>query len=305
MSLGSWNNVSTSFAFDEDNAIGETNYLEVWESGKGNCAPDKSSLERVFMVDWDQLDAFLDAVLGWSAYDPQPTISRTLPDQHPQIATCYAMSASWEPPKNKIDTDHIFIDPPYAKVRVNYEPVDYAVLADGDITHEWDRYITQVPTYHPEFITTAGGVQFVTNPTHKLAEQPPVGTYTTGLTLVWHQVPALGDNPFVCPNGTTMAELQGSINNATFFNYPATTVQFVGFEPHMTLPRRGATSYYWEIRLQFQIKYNGTGLDGNTAGWNHFYDISVPGWDQVVSTKSGAPLYTQADLTSIFSVTGP
>ena len=114
-------------------------------------------------------------------------------------------------------------------------------------------------------------------------------------TLGWSRVPL--------PPWDTIRDLAGKVNNATFLNYPAGTVLFVGSEARHDF--QIVDTGLWRIDYHFKVRLvHGTGAGNPNLGWNYFYReqaASSEHWLEVVD-EDGNNVYQSGDLTTLFTL---
>lgn len=287
--------------------LGSSNYREMHDgTGEGSISPDSSTHTRIFLVDWGQMPDFYDDLLGYATLGGG-SIIRVLPDEHPLFPGCFARNATYKPwgVKRLETTDH-FINPPYAMLTATYEYVPFNVLADEDIEGEYDRFVEWTLEPQSEFLQLQGGTKFETTG-RVLTESPGRIVHTTTITAIWHDVPAFDeDDPAYPPNSSKFDAARGRVNDSDFLGYHAGTVMFVGCSgAKMTRPRLSDGARMWTLPLQFAIKDEGFGAQGDIAGWQHLYDVQTDEWDKVLSAKTGNEIYPTADFNDLFVIDSP
>jgi hypothetical protein len=116
----------------------------------------------------------------------------------------------------------------------------------------------------------------------------PQGTFH----LTWHRV--------ALPPWSTMRELRGKVNDATFVGAPAGTVLFLGARVRRRF-HFVALGGFWEVQYTFQENTKEL-TSGAKVGWNHFYkETKVAGehWVAIADEDGNAP-YGAGDLTQLF-----
>lgn len=102
------------------------------------------------------------------------------------------------------------------------------------------------------------------------------------IVLNWQRVPR--------PPWDAMRDLRGRINDATFLNYPAGQVLFVGARSRSEL--RFGSDPLWRVEYRFQAR---------SEAWNKQYRDAPAGW-QGIEDGDGNPLYETGDFSQLFTM---
>lgn len=307
MGLESWTYLD-GVAGWPDTGLGTLVYGELKDSGNAGFGVNNSGADRHFIIDYGEEEVFLLDLLGWSFWQSN-ALKRRLPDQHPLFTNFYATSATLEPwgaPAKNPDIP--FIKKKFWKVSAQYEAVDYAVLADADVTSETQRYCSFKYGFQTQFLTTTSFFQFEAS-RNKIGTQPAVRTAQMQLQLTWHNVPSLDAEPFKIPVESKIKALQGKVNSDTFLGFPAGTVQFVGADPQFAKPRVSSTVgdpglYSWDITYTFLIKDEGESplYAPERIGWQHSYDLKENRWDRVRSIVGNELPFQTGAFAGLFTI---
>lgn len=292
--------------------LGSTEYKEADGSDTFETGEADGEITRIFYTSWDVRSSFMDAVLGYSVNNGNGTLSRpSLPDQHPAFKNYYATKVKLEKVgmPDRYETSSKLPRYLAAKFTVTYTPVTYHVTDDEHTDNELQRFVTREYVPGADYFTVNGGMKFTTSGV-VLSQQPAKITTFLELNYTWHKVPAKPGNPFVPPNVQKISDCVGRINSEVFdlegMNLAPGTVLCLPPETRLVPPRVTSgnpdNNYQWEIMFKFLYRENGYGLDGNLAGHQYLYDQANAGWDKVVSTLSGQPLYEEEDLNILFTL---
>lgn len=289
-----------------DSSAGEVPYGELvykeshHESGE-EVYGDNASATRVFFVDWDQRQPFVDALLGW-AYRSYPGVARILADEHPELGHFFAVNAKVKP-KGQSSVDGVKSNWTIAQVMAEYKPVDYAVLRDNEVSSEMDRYTSRRYGMTADYLTLNSAMKFVTSG-RVLSAAPGIVVPSEEIKYIWRQVPADVAEPFLIPTRTQIATCQGKTNSSVFDGYAAGTLLFSHVEASMTMPRLEDGFYYWEIIYTMIHRDNGAGIGGERAGVNYIFDTSNNRWDLAThdGTAGGVRIYQNSDLNALFEL---
>lgn len=304
--------------------IGVKHYREnTKESGVASFTESSGNAHRVFLVDWDQSNAFIQDVLGYSEIGGGITnVSRVLPDLHPEFPM-YAMTAKRVP----IDPSTVaagISEWSRAWIDVEYRQVDYFVEADVILqTDELYRFVSRRTIPKGDYLQLQNNTfQWVSrpNPNKNLGFTPGIIIPAKTLEYVWKFVPSrtfiFGGDPNIQlrpPTEATILALIGTTNSTTFDSiYPAGTVLFTAAEATL-IPPRFNNFYMWDIKYYFECKDHGAGVGGEEAGVNYLYDQvgtnaappNTPRWDLITTTGAvgGQRLYNSGDLNALFKIT--
>lgn len=311
MSLSAWTYGRTPTNW-MDSSLGTLVYREEVDSGKVQFAPSGSTAERTFYVDYNDVDLFVDHLLGYGYWDSTTKITRKeLPDEHPYFARMYAVAASVEPfPQGRaavMASPINFTGKPFAKVVAQYEAPDYKVATDAEIVYEWQRFCSFKYTFQTQQLTLTGSMQFEATQ-RKLSVQPAIRSQVMVLQVTWHNVPALDDNPFQVPTQSAILDLEGKLNSSSFMTFDAGTVLFAGLDPVMSKPRCTSTTgeeglWTWNIVYTFHLKDNGTSdLYGEKQGWQYTFDLQQGRYDRLRSVIGNQLAYQTGDLNALFTI---
>lgn len=306
MSLETWALVNSP----ED--LASSNYCELKESKNAGFTKDNSSIERVFLVHNTAIADFLDDVMGWSFWQQMGNewfLRRIIPDQHPTYGAFWAhetkvegMGAVGKNTDGSPKWD-------YYKVVVQYKPVPYAILKDGDTTGEWQRMCEFSYKTASEYITINAPMKLCTSG-RTLATPPGKIIATTTLQVIWHQVPGKDGKPFLMPNHNQVIDQAGKLNMigdgfADYCDCLPGSMLFLSGESKLVLPMLGQEKWFFDITLNFAIKDNGPGIEDDfCAGFNYIFDSASNRWDKATTTGSffsGTKLYDEnGDFASLF-----
>lgn len=283
-------------------------YRELIDSGQATFGLN-SGADRKFIVNYDRVSAFVDDLLGYGWWLSSGTLHRhSLPDPHPLFARMYAVGASIQPFGKASVADNIdYISTPLAMVTAHYEPTEYYVKADNEVTAETQRFCSFKYGFQTQALTLQGGMKFETTG-RILSAQPAIRQQILTLQVIWNNVPGLDDNPFVVPTQTNILALEGKINSATFLGFSPGTVLFAGADPVMSKPRLATLQqeglYTWQIAYTFQIRDNGVSplYAGEHQGWQYVFDIVSARYDRMRSVLGNTMAYQTGDLNTLFSI---
>lgn len=260
--------------------------------------------QRVFRVDWsDRLEFIAElwgqygAVGGAFVYQP--------PAFFPQVPQAFVNEVRVEPfdadnPNGSAVTSLTSATNRYdagAKVTAVYrsaEDEDHA--ARGDLpTVPSGTYLRYRSDLSSDYVALPGRVFRWDADDEPVADDvnPGVLVPSEEFTLSWLRVPL--------PPWNTMRDTVGKVNNATFLNYPAGTVLFVGVETRHDF--QIVDTGLWRVDFHFKVRLvHGTGAGSPNLGWNHFYReqaASGEHWLEVVD-EDGNNVYQAGDLTALF-----
>ena len=325
--------MSLSYTFSYDDHSG-TNGLPskngYWESGQDadlteGYGADSAAVTRVFYCLWTSRFDFINALLGYTSLNSDNTLTRYLPDPHPQLNNFWAVDATASPmgPPDKdpnVSTVGASITgggvgyrkATLAKVTATYKYLDYAILTDDTVKGytypELSRYISRSYEFQTDYLNINGGLKFVTSGL-PLSATPGFPVTRIGLNYTWHEVPAKSANPYIPPNINNVNTCMGKVNSVAFdplgLDAAVGTVWFVGFEPKLITPKLATNIQYWEITAKFLWGDYGAGVCGDSrAGWNYAYDLKNNRWDKITAdgTCAGATPFQSADLNTIFKI---
>jgi len=276
-------------------------FKELGGSPVENYTSDGFQAERVFLIAWEDRDAFATEILGQAAdYGATPSLN------YPGKTAVFATSVRFEPfdpdnPDPQVLTDlaeglnsysHSF-----AKATVAYETLTEEDRSDGpeaesgtQITYRME-YDAEELEITPRAWKWADNLSLAVPDDLELIKTVPV----TDHLLTWHQV--------IRPPWDTIRSLQGKVNSGTFLGCPEATVLFRGATANKLYRssfEAGASEFCWEILYAFReraIKF-----DGQVYGWNHYYRDDPPGWVEL--THGSDRMYDLADLATLFQQSG-
>jgi hypothetical protein len=302
-------------------------YTELRSSGKEQFTETDGTANRVFEVNWDVRQDFIDDCLGYSSLaSDNITINRVIPDEHPDYPLFYALDATVEGKGvlGQGDSPNGNIDWTHAVITVNYRPRRYLVADDDSVEgNEQNRYTSRNSDFSGEFLTGQQSMKFVTAPNSTLTVSPGRITGTQELTYTWHDVPSIGGSPFIVPNQDARDACIGCINSQNFdvngYNLPIGTVLFLGQKTDFKTPRLGGGivegnpngAYRWDIIMKFLYRNNGTWsgtTEGNPdfyIGHNFIWRVDKGAYDLITTdgTTGGMRLYPNtADLNSLWTI---
>lgn len=302
-----------------ENLGGGLEYTESKDSRETGFTENDASTERIYFVkagpDLTTLAAFMDALVGYSRWEPQedipvaevvgappvmrpvpPLLRRVLPDRHSIWRNWYCTKANVEGMGVAGKTANVHPVPEHAlcRVRAFYQPVDYLVASDEAVTlrfgpglirsfsREYQRFCRFIPENNTEFLTLHGAMKFVTS--GRALDAPPAKLHSTKLlTIEWLKVPAYGDNPFGNPVEITDLANRGRLNAFGFLGFNPGTVLYLGAKTKVVTPPLGNDTYYHNITFNFAIKDNGS-VPGPPVEWighNWLWDVPNNRWDLV------------------------
>jgi hypothetical protein len=315
----------TSWTFDTTATgtfpIGDKKYrIQHGDSGAASISTTDSSQTLVYQVDWSQLNAFIDDVLGYTNLNGV-NLNRIVPDWSPDFAMFFATKASVRPKGQPSTGMGLTTDGNYgnktapqwkvAEISVTYQPLHYAILNDNQIGTELDRYVTRKTDIKADYLQLQqGAMKWVTRPNHEALNQAP-GIITPALVVeyTWHEVPSKysptdGNLEFRIPTSDRILALQGKCNLTPFDGYAKGCVLFTHGNAEMILPRLQGGQRYWNIKYSCEVRDYGTGLGGERAGVNYIYDTINNRYDLITTTGlfGGTRLYQYAELNDLFKL---
>ena len=268
----------------------------------GGSPQEEYSLEgfraqRVFLIAWEDRDAFAAQVLGTVAgYASSESV------HYPGKSTAFAVRVHYEPfdpdnPDFKALTELAeglnSYTSSFAKATVQYQTTSPRDRQDGPEneagTHLSYRMLFGVESQE----LLPGGWKWEDQP-ELPAPADLVVPKTLPVTehhLIWHQV--------IFPPWDAIRNLQGKVNSDVFLGCPAGTVLFLGAEANKLYRSAwdaGASEFCWQIHYVFRERALKQG--GQVLGWNHFWRPDPPGWAML--TGGAGPLYEAADLSVLF-----
>jgi uncharacterized protein Usg len=280
------------------------------DTAKETFSESSSSSVKKYIVDWNQRAAFLDDLLGY-AYTQSGKLYRVLPDQHPDLYNFYALEASIDP-EGAPSVSGRKSSWKRALITVTYRPVNWDVKSDEQVTTELDRYVQKEYSEAADMLTLQSYFKFCQRDAI-LQSQPGMIQPFLECTYTWKQVPANNSSPYKIPNESTVRDLIGTVNNATFDGRAKGTVLFAGVEPKPITPKlSSATSkwLYWDIAYKFIIRDNGPVTISSTteqAGHNYIFDSAYGRYDLVTAgtnagLTTGQRIYEYSDFSQLFTV---
>ena len=234
----------------------------------------EGTIQREFDVDWADRWTFMGLMLGgpvlmpdnnWYIYPPQ-YYPRT-----PLIAKNSSYKGIGEPGISGSDITYT-----KARIRITYGLAEFTIAEQEDPaiwmeeSSVYKAEILQIPSYALKFSGTD----------EKITEPAGIIVITADITLVRYNVAYL--------DRAAVEAMCGKVNSATFLNYPAGTLLFMGFSPKRTINVYGWSSMY---TVSVGIKYK-------PEGWNNFFRPGH-GWTAVVINDDDDPLYESGDFSSL------
>lgn len=291
----------------------EIEYEEIAEGYSENWQTKQSSVTRILRVAHDDASAFVSDMLGF-AIAGAGSITRFLPESHPDFGSLYAVSCDLVGGFGAFDqtgpSDCIRFEK--LTYRVTYQSLPYAIREDGDITDEaaaeLSRYVERKLDFSVENFTIPPGNTYKfydATPSNRRAvhQAIPKAAPTQDAVYIWHRVP-LESVPFAKINAAL-----GKVNGVAFdtsvdgLNAPKWTMLFVAAE----YDRYYGPGGNWEVNLTYRFAYKNNGDDPNNAdyqaGWNHIYAPLNYEFRLVSSdgTYTGTPIYEEFDLNTLFT----
>lgn len=287
-------------------------YIDLKDTGSGTFMTTDCKAQRKFLVNYVDLDSFLDYLLGF-ATGAFGKIKREPPDAHPDFPTLYCTQAQiqgYGPPgvgtlAGNLGTQYTF---PYAIVTAEYGQLDYAV---GGLPDYPNNYITRTTQLSSQYITVQGFMNAASRATSsQLQIQPGFQLPSVELVITEWMIPGA---QFTIPNIVNIQKAIGCVNDSYFENVPAGCALYTGCVPVVTKPQlhteNGQTPIYtWRLEHHFVLKNNGPSIPGDFldggAGWNYILDTVpkattgstvTPGWDLLLSN---GPWSTAAAATA-------
>lgn len=290
-------------------------YDELNSSPKLKVARDSSQATRIFLIDWDDIEAFVDELF------PSPLEGYGGQSYYPSRPWLVAQSASFEPfdPDNPSGCgEAINVYPGGARVTVEYGipkddqkqgPTEGDSNGDGTgpggdqgstggETGNDDQKVTHVR----HDVSIAGEMLTLPNSGLKWANPDDQGSTDAGteanagktIPLIEHQITW---SHVQSPPWANIRACIGRVNNGNFCGAAAETVLFLGCEAFREISSDGASD--WEVKYKFAEK--NTSMNGDDVeGWNHFFRPSSGNFERL-QTKHGGQIYKEADMTALYN----
>ncbi len=173
--------------------------------------------------------------------------------------------------------------PQFARMRIIFGPPEYdptsATLA-GELELDFSQSAFALDQQKPSFQWASGG-----DISPSIAPSFRLTTILASLTLY---------NRGTLNQGL-IANLCGSVNNATFQGYPVETVCFRGAKSRRTLTMQGQLNY--SLTMLFEIM-PGNGTPPGSPTWNTLFKPGT-GWAAFTIKGSGSKLFPPANLSSL------
>ena len=321
------------FTSDEIAAIGIESYgIRQGEHPTHSREVDASTIETQYLINGDpfgsdaNFERFVAYMLGASTtYIDTGTgrmqISRLMPQTwpgKPQFAAVKIPRAIGHKFLNDDVTSETYPIPTYdkRKVTVIYQHMPFALIDDTHTTAEYLRYTQTMPAQHEvSYLNLPGGVmRFFKNGGGGPSDKPipysvgfPVPMST--ITRKWIRVPfeAWGDQSTAALYGRVYGNYEtgekpytGTVNNATFLNYPPGYMLYLGVEEELQLDPLG-DSLCWNLSHKWLISH----LAPHT--WKYYFSVVAAdagnnGW--YFTAKDGSGFFTTATLpddTALFN----
>lgn len=291
----------------------EIEYEEIAEGYGENWQTKQSSVTRILRVAHGDASTFVSDMLGY-AIAGAGSITRFLPESHPDFGSLYAVSCDLVGGFGAFDQTGPSECIRFEKLtyRVTYQSLPYRVREDGDIfdilAPELSRYVERKRDFAVENLALPPSNAFkfydATPANRQPVMQPlPKAFPTEDWSYTWHRVP-LESVPF-----DTINEASGKVNDQQFdfsqdegLDAATWTLLFLGAE----YERYYGPGGNWEANVTYRFAYRNNGDDPNNAnfqaGWNHFYQPSSRQFRAVTSdgTYTGTPVYEDFDFHRLF-----
>lgn len=301
MSLDTW--LYTTKRNDQAWDSNEYKVMNASPSGEGTISAESTTFTFTYMVEYDNVDHFVDDVLGYSIVQgtsSSATMSRVLPEQHPFVSTAYAVRASFRTagiPLEVFQWNKAVVD-------VVFDVVDYPVLSDSEITSELQRFVSIKVKSKTEFLSVQGFLKFVDggSPPLPLNAQPGFLVPSQIIEMVWRRLP---ESP---AGGIALSPLQirvnqslGHVNVAPFLQYKRGQVLFLDADSKLSFPTLESGTQFWDQTLTFAVRYGDNTVG---SGWNQFFNTTANQWMVVTTTglAGGTKIYQDdIDFNQTFS----
>ncbi|MGD9128248.1 MAG: hypothetical protein PVH19_12800 [Planctomycetia bacterium] len=251
--------------------------------------------KRVFIIKWEDRDAFAIELLGIDAiYGGGMTTS------YPSKTNTYAIKIRFEPldpayldekELASLTSDINSYSNSYAKATVEYITIDPSDA--GSAYTEDDANLTYQMYETGEYLSVGSGGWSWTDTSTAI---PSSQTLTKWVPIREHHLTwDITDEP----PWSTIQSLQGTINNSTFLGCPAGTVLFTGVNARKRFLAdfdEDPCPFFWRITYVFRER--SVQFGSSTYGWNYVYRETPAGWVEV--TNGTDKLYDSADLTTLF-----
>jgi len=306
-------------------------YEEIEGSQTLQVGRDNSSGRRIFKINWDQIDEFVDALLPTEVSQSQSQY-----DSFPGYPRLKASNLSFEPWGRPIgDSINTPLVYDFAKVTVDYKPPDARDGgADNDKTGPGGENgsnknapgsepaeaaekedAPQEQTKEPSFprishkVTVGGEFLMLPNRTTRWDKSPSGDPYSPGsehakdyyvseevqtgivIPTIEHSITW---EQVICPYWAYIRYAVGCVNSKTFAGAPAENLLFLGAEAGRDFSLKEGTKG-WTLTYKFSEKGNG--------GWNFFYRPETGRFERLVRKDAeDSPIYLSADFEPLFLI---
>ena len=254
------------------------------------------SATRVFLVPWNERDAFAAAALGRATafgendpacYPGKPDVTAALVRIEP-----FEPAVPEEQTLSAID-EGLNTYPGYAKVTVEYATTPAVDLPEGPDNEPGTEISYRMTHSGDEAVLPSAAFVWEDLPGTSLSDAHEIIrrlSFTEHL-LTWKKV--------VNPPWDAIRELQGCVNAATFIDCATETLLFAGAKANKLYQGgfdEGPSEFCWQIAYTFlerAVKH-----DGTVYGWNHVFRADPPGWARPVTGSTR--LYDAGDFGRLF-----
>lgn len=283
-------------------------YDDWWEGPNISVNPDGGEVVRPCILAWSDQKTFIKAMLGYTEWLGGVTLTRSLPEYHPDYFWMYASSCSLRKgigkPLAGVNGAVTFDSPGGAAgsgmciIDVVYRAPEYEVMTDEQIQDtdpkEIARFVTRSESYATESVTVPGGGFKFTSDNVTIQEPSSKLFYTKSLKYTWHQVPTVGTG-WLMPHTlqTNIETCLGKVNAATFDTRYTTAESVLFLGPEIRRTRMSNGDPAMDIDYNFLVR---------PAGWNLLWRAGSVNAFAAITPIGGAKLYPTADLNSLFEL---